>query len=106
MIIIVLHVIVVEKSIFEVRIQFLNIPSYLGIGLQNNSYHKPILNQYLNNEFVFDISCAFHSHVLKNCGEVYAWGGNRFGQIGNGCNNKQLIPIKVKGFNSERVLMI
>jgi alpha-tubulin suppressor-like RCC1 family protein len=28
------------------------------------------------------------------------------GQIGNGCNDNQLIPIKVKGFNNERVVMI
>jgi alpha-tubulin suppressor-like RCC1 family protein len=59
----------------------------LGIGSQDYSHHKPILNQYLNNEFVIDISCGYeHSLVLTNCGEVYAWGENRFGQIGNGCN--------------------
>jgi alpha-tubulin suppressor-like RCC1 family protein/tRNA A-37 threonylcarbamoyl transferase component Bud32 len=80
---------------------------YLGIGSQDWSYHKPKLNQYLNNEFVSDISCgANHSLVLTNCGEVYAWGQNWEGQIGNGCNSDQLKPIKVKGFNNERVVMI
>jgi alpha-tubulin suppressor-like RCC1 family protein len=81
---------------------------YLGIGSEDKRYPKPILNQYLNNEFVIDISCGFqHSLVLTNCGEVYAWGDNYFGQIGNGCNNYyQSIPIKVKGFNNERVVMI
>jgi alpha-tubulin suppressor-like RCC1 family protein len=80
---------------------------YLGIGSQDIGYHKPILNQYLNNEFVIDISCgAYHSLVLTNCGEVYAWGVNNWGQIGNGCNRDQLKPIKVKGFNNERVVMI
>ncbi len=80
---------------------------YLGIGSEDESFHKPILNQYLNNEFVTDISCGdSHSLVLTNCGEVYAWGWNKFGQIGNGCNYNQLIPIKVKGFNNERVVMI
>jgi RCC1 and BTB domain-containing protein len=44
--------------------------------------------------------------VLTNCGEVYAWGENDFGQIGNGFNDNQLKPIKVKGFNNERVVMI
>jgi alpha-tubulin suppressor-like RCC1 family protein len=79
----------------------------LGNGSQDNIYHKPILNQYLNNEFVVDISCgARHSLVLTNYGEVYAWGRNWDGQIGNGCNDDQLIPIKVKGFNNERVVMI
>jgi alpha-tubulin suppressor-like RCC1 family protein len=79
----------------------------LGIGSEDESFHKPKLNQYLNNEFVTDISCGFgHSLVLTNCGEVYAWGSNYYGQIGNGCNNNQVIPIKVKGFNNERVVMI
>jgi alpha-tubulin suppressor-like RCC1 family protein/tRNA A-37 threonylcarbamoyl transferase component Bud32 len=84
-----------------------NIRGLLGIGSEDESYHKPILNQYLNNEFVIDISCgARHSLVLTNCGEVYVWGENRFRQVDNGCNNKQLRPIKVKGFNNERVVMI
>ncbi len=79
----------------------------LGIGSEDYRYHKPKLNQYLNNEFVIDISCgAGHSLVLTNCGEVYAWGRNDWGQIGNGCNDNQLISIKVKGFNNERVVMI
>jgi RCC1 and BTB domain-containing protein len=79
----------------------------LGIGSQDFSYPKPILNQYLNNENVTDISCGNrHSLVLTNCGEVYAWGENDFGQIGNGCYDNQLKPIKVKGFNNERVVMI
>jgi alpha-tubulin suppressor-like RCC1 family protein len=79
----------------------------LGIGSKDWSYHKPKLNQFLNNEFVIDISCgALHSLVLTNCGEVYAWGSNYWGQIGNGCNDTQLIPTKVKDFNNERVVMI
>ncbi len=44
--------------------------------------------------------------MLTNCGEDYAWGVSRWGQIGNGCNRNQSIPIKVKGFNNERVVMI
>jgi alpha-tubulin suppressor-like RCC1 family protein len=84
-----------------------NRKGYLGIGSEDESYHKPILNQYLNNEFVIDISCgARHSLVLTSSGEVYAWGCNELGVIGNGCNSDQLIPIKVKGFNDERVVMI
>jgi alpha-tubulin suppressor-like RCC1 family protein len=79
----------------------------LGIGSQDDSYHKPKLNQCLNNEFVIDIKCGDrHSLVLTNYGEVYAWGENNIGQIGNGCNSDQLIPIKVKGFQNERVVMI
>jgi alpha-tubulin suppressor-like RCC1 family protein len=84
--------------------------SVLGIGSVDESSYKPILNQYLNNEFVIDISCGVsHSLVLTNCGDVYTWGRNDWGQIGNSigyCNRDQLIPIKVNGFNNERVVMI
>jgi alpha-tubulin suppressor-like RCC1 family protein len=79
----------------------------LGIGSKDEIYHKPKLNKYLNNEFVIDISCGqFHFLVLTNCGEVYAWGENESGQIGNGCIDIQSIPIKVNDFNNERVVMI
>ncbi len=49
---------------------------------------------------------ANHSLVLTSNGEVYAWGNNRWGQVGNGCNKDQLTPIKVMGFNNEKVIMI
>jgi alpha-tubulin suppressor-like RCC1 family protein len=79
----------------------------LGFTSEYERYHTPKLNQYLNNKFVVDISCgARHSLVLTNYGEVYTWGNNDWGQIGNSCNDNQLIPIKVKGFNNERVVMI
>jgi RCC1 and BTB domain-containing protein len=84
-----------------------NYSGELGIGSQDERNHKPILNQYLNNESVIDVSCGVeNSLVLTNCGEVYAWGWNGRGQIGNGCNDFQLTPIKVKGFKNERVVMI
>jgi alpha-tubulin suppressor-like RCC1 family protein len=82
-----------------------NYRGFLGIGPNYDS--KPILDQYLNNEFFIDMSCgAFHSLMLTNYGEVYALGSNSCGQSGNGCNDYQLIPIKVKGFYDERVVMI
>jgi len=31
---------------------------------------------------------------------------NTQGQMGDGCNDNQLIPIKAKGFNNERIVMI
>ncbi len=37
---------------------------------------------------------------------MYAWGNNESGQIGNGCIDIQLIPIKVNDFNNEKVVMI
>jgi alpha-tubulin suppressor-like RCC1 family protein len=38
---------------------------------------------------------------------VYAWDENKFGQIGNGSNNDQLEnPIRIEGFDNEKVVMI
>jgi alpha-tubulin suppressor-like RCC1 family protein/tRNA A-37 threonylcarbamoyl transferase component Bud32 len=101
-----LHHCIARNSSGKVYCWGWNVLGLLGIGTEDFSYHKPKLNQYLNNEFVIDISCGVnHSLVLTNCGEV-AWGSNYYGQIGNGCNANQLTPIKVKGFNTERVVMI
>jgi RCC1 and BTB domain-containing protein len=84
-----------------------NVWGLLGIGSEDNHYHKPVLNPYLKDELVIEIRCgAYHSLVLASSGEVYAWGANYFGQIGNGCNKNQLTPIKLNGFNGERVVMI
>ncbi len=38
---------------------------------------------------------------------MYAWGENKFGQIGNGSNNDQLEnPIRIEGFDNEKAVMI
>ncbi len=40
---------------------------------------------------------------------MYAWGANRFGQVGNGSNGYheyQLTQIKVNGFNGGKVIQI
>lgn len=43
------------------------------------------------------ISCgAFHTMLLTVDGEIYTFGFNKFGQIGNGSTEKQSIPIKIK----------
>jgi RCC1 and BTB domain-containing protein len=71
-------------------------------------YSKPELNQYLSDKNIIDICCGHNfSVVLTSNGEVYAWGENRNGQIGNGSKELyQLIPSKVNGFNDEKVVMI
>jgi hypothetical protein len=80
---------------------------YLGNGKSDHyNVNKPELNKYLSDEQVIDICCGeYHTLVLTNSGEVYAWGQNKSGQIGNGMSN-QLIPIKVNGFNGEKVIQI
>jgi alpha-tubulin suppressor-like RCC1 family protein len=86
----------------------MNFWGHLGIGKKDNDFHKPELINHLNEMKIVDMCCGgIHSLVLTNLGEVYAWGNNVLGQIGvEGCENVQLVPIKVIGFNSERVVMI
>jgi alpha-tubulin suppressor-like RCC1 family protein len=79
----------------------------LGNGKNDLEIYSPELNEYLNDKQIIDICCGFnHSLVLTNSGELYAWGGNRYGQIGNGNYYNQSIPIKVNGFNDEKIVMI
>jgi alpha-tubulin suppressor-like RCC1 family protein len=82
----------------------------LGNGKIDWQIYKPELNEYLSDKQNIDICCGEnHSLVLTNSGEVYAWGGNVDGQIGNGRNSFsecQSIPIKVNGFNNEKVIQI
>jgi len=33
--------------------------------------------------------------LFINKGEIYSWGGNLWGQLGNGNNTNQLTPIKI-----------
>jgi alpha-tubulin suppressor-like RCC1 family protein len=85
-----------------------------GFGVLGNGkireIYKPELNEYLSDKQIVDTCCGFnHTLVLTMGGEVYAWGLNDHGQIGNGTNGKnvsQSTPLKLNGFNDEKVVMI
>jgi alpha-tubulin suppressor-like RCC1 family protein len=67
----------------------------LGIGNEINQKRpkKIILD---DNEIIKSISCGYyHSLVLTTNDDIYAFGWNNFGQIGNGNNTNQLIPVKI-----------
>ncbi|WP_276358152.1 Ig-like domain-containing protein, partial [Cohnella caldifontis] len=40
-----------------------------------------------------------HSLALKNDGTVWAWGGNGYGQLGDGTTEVRLAPVQVSGLN-------
>ncbi len=70
-------------------------------------YSKERVNKYLNDKHIIDICCGVsHSLALTNGGEVYAWGLNLCGQIGNGSYSQALVPIKLNHFNNEKVIQI
>jgi RCC1 and BTB domain-containing protein len=78
----------------------------LGFGTQTCE-KRPKLIKGLLNENVVQIICGLrHSLVLTKSGELYGFGYNYFGQIGCGNNSNQLTPIKIIGFNSEKIVSI
>ncbi len=80
----------------------------LGNGAKNDRFNKPAFIESLSNEFISSISCgSHHSLALTDEGEVYAWGQNRLGQIGNVSDSKtQLEPIKIFIVNMQRIIAI
>jgi alpha-tubulin suppressor-like RCC1 family protein len=62
----------------------LNKGGRLGIGSEQHS-PLPTLVTTLNNQgrrIVFIAAAENHSLAVTSCGQVYAWGSNRFGQLG------------------------
>ncbi len=74
----------------------------LGNGNNDSKIYCPQLNQYLSDKKIIDICCGYkHTLVLSNSVEVYAWGWNIFGQIGNERSDSfecQSIPKKNEWF--------
>ncbi|CAG2171483.1 unnamed protein product [Oppiella nova] len=77
----------------------------LGIGSTTSSA-EPL--KVSLNEKVVDISCGnYHTLALTDAGHVYGWGYNGNGQVGNGTDSAQSVPIRVKGaLESCRVVSI
>jgi hypothetical protein len=74
----------------------------LGNGTKNDLVYKPLLNEFLSEKLVIDISCgALHTLVLTKKGEVYGWG-----QIWNGSHGIHLISAKINESNDQKVVMI
>lgn len=40
---------------------------------------------------------AEHSCALKTSGQLFCWGGNQYGQLGDGATDQRMIPVPVKG---------
>ncbi len=78
----------------------------LGNGTQTADNIPKIING-LSGEYIVDISCGnCHSLVLTQTGHVYGFGHNDYGQIGCANNAHQLTPIKINGFNNEKVISV
>jgi hypothetical protein len=69
-------------------------------------FHEPKVINSLSALQIVDLKCGyFHSLALSQSGEVYFWGSfDR--QVVKNCVVAQFTPIKVNGFNDEKVIMI
>jgi RCC1 and BTB domain-containing protein len=78
----------------------------LGNGTQTDDNEPKLINALLN-EIVVQIVCGYcQSFVLTKCGDLYGFGYNGEGRIGCGNNTNQLKPIKIYGFNNEKIVSI
>lgn len=51
----------------------------------------------LDDKEVIDISCGgAHSAAITNSGKLYTWGRGRYGRLGHGNGDDQLLPKLVK----------
>jgi serine/threonine protein kinase len=74
--------------------------SFGQLGHVNEIYRvKPKLIN-LKNIIIQKISCGkYHSMLLSNDGVIYAFGDNKWGQIGNGSKKMQMTPVKLTHLN-------
>ncbi|CAG2100146.1 unnamed protein product [Medioppia subpectinata] len=69
---------------------------------------KPKIISYFNDINIIKLSCGYeHTLALSSDGRVYAWGWNKFGQIGCEDNNKSICtPIEIQFINSHKIQSI
>ncbi|XP_014678367.1 PREDICTED: LOW QUALITY PROTEIN: RCC1 and BTB domain-containing protein 1-like [Priapulus caudatus] len=67
-----------------------------------------LLNKNLTGKVITQVACgSYHSLVLTQEGELYAWGQNNCGQVGSGSTPNQPTPFKVtSGIGARRVVQI
>ncbi|XP_012274821.1 RCC1 and BTB domain-containing protein 1 [Orussus abietinus] len=80
----------------------------LGNGSSNQGLVPTLIGQNLAEKVVIDIACgSHHSLALTNEGEVYAWGQNNCGQVGNGIGANHGTPRKVNsGLAGKKVVTV
>ncbi len=71
-----------------------NAGGQLGIGSRTNS-NVPVAVTGLPAGIVDVRAGGQHSLALDNAGNVWAWGANQYGQVGNGTTTNVLLPVKV-----------
>jgi alpha-tubulin suppressor-like RCC1 family protein len=82
-----------------------NSEGLIGNGLENVDFLcEPKLNEHLEEFNIIDICCGtYHSLALTSSGDIYAWGANKYGQIGIGSDRDcEPTPKKMKYSKNEK----
>ena len=74
-----------------------NFNGQLGIGVAGGYRSIPVQVQGLGNIIAISAGTG-HSLALRNDGTVWAWGGNRYGQLGDSTRVNRHSPVKVYDF--------
>ena len=77
-----------------------------------NYFYSPIQNNILSDyyqEKIINVKCGFrHTICLTSSKRIYTWGNNKYGQLGTGNFETQLIPIQINlnVFPMEKIIQI
>lgn len=73
----------------------------IGSGMNTNQGSPRRVNSSIGGKFIIGIACGQTSTIaVTNNGEVYGWGYNGNGQLGNGNNVNQLNPCRVMALSN------
>jgi uncharacterized repeat protein (TIGR02543 family) len=86
----------------------------LGLGHQIDQFEPVQITKQFNleaDEFIVSVANGiFHSIALSSQGRVFTWGGNLYGQLGNGTTTSSSIPQVINSYipliNDEEVIQI
>lgn len=77
----------------------------LGLGHFNNVY-TPTLIESLNDKNPLRICCGSnHTLLLSNDGELYSWGANNEGQLGNGNKDNSDKPVHIETIHNVYIFL-
>ena len=80
--------------------QWGNIKSVKGWTRVKPQEWQELVTSNFDNKRVVDFACGqVHTLALTEQGEVYSWGYNIYGQLGNGSQTSQTNPVKISGSN-------
>ncbi|MFT9116351.1 MAG: IPT/TIG domain-containing protein [Sporolactobacillus sp.] len=74
-----------------------NVDGRLGNNTTTNSSTPVLINDgAISGKTIIDIAAGYyHSVALDNSGNVYTWGNNTYGQLGNDTNTNSSVPVAV-----------